>query len=109
MKELVALVPPEAVKLLLTLFLSFLLGLEREEHQQAKEGHASFGGVRTFPLIGLLGYALALVSGGQILPLAVGFAVLGAFLLVSYIHKIQTAQEPGATTEVTGLVTFLVD
>lgn len=108
MKAYWALIPPEATKLMLTLFLSFLLGLEREEHQQAKDGHASFGGVRTFPLIGLLGYAMALIAGRQILPLAVGFAVLGAFLLVSYRHKIETSQKPGITTEVTGLSTFLV-
>jgi len=27
--------PPDAVKILLTLFLSFLIGLEREEHKAA--------------------------------------------------------------------------
>lgn len=53
--------PPEAVKILLVLFLSFLLGLQREELKVA--GHYSFGGVRTFPLIGLIGYSIALISG----------------------------------------------
>jgi hypothetical protein len=47
MRDLVHLVPPEAAKMLLTLFLSFLLGLEREEHKVAAD-HYSFGGVRTF-------------------------------------------------------------
>ncbi len=46
--------PPEGVKILLVLFLSFLVGLEREEHK-ASTGF-TFGGVRTFPLIGLIGY-----------------------------------------------------
>ena len=67
------LLPPEAVKIVLVLFLSFLLGLEREEHKAA--GHYSFGGVRTFPLIGLIGYSLALISGTQLLPLTIGFLV----------------------------------
>jgi len=40
--------PPEGVKILWTLFLSFLMGLEREERRTAAE-HYSFGGVRTFP------------------------------------------------------------
>ena len=36
-----------------------LTGLEREEHRTGNEGY-SFGGVRTFPLIGLIGYSVAL-------------------------------------------------
>jgi hypothetical protein len=46
--------PPEAVQIVLVLFLSFLIGLEREE-RKATGGLYSFGGVRTFPLIGLIG------------------------------------------------------
>ena len=55
--------PPEGVKIALVLSLSFLLGLEREEHKSGAKLYL-FGGVRTFPLIGLLGYALSLLSGG---------------------------------------------
>jgi len=40
----------------MVLALSFLIGLEREEHKASGEQY-SFGGVRTFPLIGLIGYA----------------------------------------------------
>ena len=50
--ELYQRLPPEALKIVLVLFLSFLIGLEREEHKSAT-GSYSFGGVRTFPLIGL--------------------------------------------------------
>lgn len=103
--------PPEAVKILIVLFLSFLIGLEREEHKAEGE-HYSFGGVRTFPLIGLVGYVMALLSGGQLLPLAIGFAVVGAFLLVSYRHKLLSQQTegeaPGVTTEMSGLGTYLL-
>ena len=45
--ELYQRLPPEALKILLVLFLSFLIGLEREEHKVAV-GSYSFGGVRTF-------------------------------------------------------------
>jgi uncharacterized membrane protein YhiD involved in acid resistance len=55
------LLPPEGTKILLALFLSFLMGLEREERRTASE-HYSFGGVRTYPLIGLIGYATSLLS-----------------------------------------------
>jgi len=100
--------PPEAVKIALVLFLSFLIGLEREEHKAAN-GAYSFGGVRTFPLIGLIGYSIALVSGTQLLPLAIGFMVIAAFLLLSYWHKLTFAGTvAGVTTEMSGLATFLV-
>jgi uncharacterized membrane protein (DUF4010 family) len=98
--------PPEGVKILLVLFLSFLIGLEREEHKAGNEQY-SFGGVRTFPLIGLIGYATALLSGTQLLPVTVGFAVVAAFLLLSYRHKLASTSA-GVTTEMSGLATYLV-
>jgi len=108
--ELYRSLPPEAVKILLVLFLSFLIGLEREE-RKATTGYNSFGGVRTFPLIGLIGYSTALLSGAQQLPLAIGFLVIGGFLSLSYWHKLssaETAETAGATSEMSGLATYLV-
>jgi len=105
--ELYAQLPPDVLKIALVLFLSFLIGLEREEHKAAG-GSYSFGGVRTFPLIGLIGYSIALLSGPQLLPLAVGFLVIAAFLLLSYWHKLSSTQIPGVTSEMSGLATFLV-
>jgi uncharacterized membrane protein (DUF4010 family) len=99
--------PPEAVQIFLVLFLSFLIGLEREERKTA-QGAYSFGGVRTFPLIGLIGYSIALVAGTQLLPVAVGFLVVAGFLLVSYWHKISNSETAGVTSEMSGLATFLV-
>jgi len=99
--------PLDAVKILLTLFLSFLIGLEREEHK-AVAGYYGFGGVRTFPLIGLIGYAVALLSGTQLIPLTLGFLVVGSFLLLSYWHKLSSPQAAGVTSEMSGLTTFLV-
>ena len=99
--------PPEALKIVLVLFLSFLIGLEREEHKVAV-GSYSFGGVRTFPLIGLIGYSIALLSGTQLLPLIVGFLVVAGFLLLSYWHKLSGADAAGVTSEMSGLATFLV-
>jgi uncharacterized membrane protein (DUF4010 family) len=99
--------PTEAVKILLVLFLSFLIGLEREEHK-AEGGHYAFGGVRTFPLIGLIGYSIALLSGTQLIPLMLGFLVIGSFLSLSYWHKLSTAEAAGVTSEMSGLATYLV-
>ena len=99
--------PPEGAHILLVLFLSFLIGLEREERKASGDRYA-FGGVRTFPLIGLIGYAMALLSGGQLLPLALGFAVVGGFLLMSYWHKLTFSGLAGVTSEMSGLITYLV-
>jgi uncharacterized membrane protein (DUF4010 family) len=99
--------PPDAIKIVLVLFLSFLIGLERED-RKAKGGAFLFGGVRTFPLIGLIGYSIALLSGPQLLPLTIGFLVIAGFLLLSYWHKLTSADYAGVTTEMSGLTTFLV-
>jgi uncharacterized membrane protein (DUF4010 family) len=107
LKELTDLLPPEGLKILLTLFLSFLIGLEREEHHSRDAAYA-FGGVRTFPLLGLLGYALALLSEGSMLPLAAGFVVVGAFMVFSYRHKLAVEAEAGITTEISGLETYVL-
>ena len=105
--ELYSWLPPEAVKIVLVLFLSFLIGLEREEHK-ASGGSYSFGGVRTFPLIGFIGYSIALLSGAQLLPVTLGFLVVGGFLLLSYWHKLSRVEAAGVTSEMSGLTTYLV-
>ena len=99
--------PPQAQSILLVLFLSFLIGLEREGKKAATEIFV-FGGVRTFPLIGLIGYAMASLSGTQILPLALGFIAVAGFLLLSYWHKLVTGELVGLTTELAGLITYLI-
>ena len=99
--------PPEAAKIVFTLFLSFLIGLEREEHKATIDKYV-FGGIRTYPLIGLLGYSMNLLSGAQLLPLTIGFAVIASFLWLSYKHKLETADSAGVTTEISGLTTYVI-
>jgi uncharacterized membrane protein (DUF4010 family) len=105
--DLYRLIPPEGIKIFLVLSLAFLLGLEREEHKAAGTEYG-FGGVRTFPLIGLIGYAIALIAGDDRLPIVVGLAVVAAFLLLSYWHKLQSAGAAGVTSEISALATYLV-
>ena len=106
-KDLVGLFPKEALNILLVLSLSFLIGLEREEHK-AKGTSYTFGGVRTFPLIGLIGYMTAFLTDLSPIGVGVGFIVVGSFLLVSYLHKISMVGDAGVTTEVSGLLTYLL-
>jgi uncharacterized membrane protein (DUF4010 family) len=108
--KFVQFLPAEGIKIVLVLFLSFLIGLEREEHK-ANVSHYSFGGVRTYPLIGLIGYAIAFLAGGQFLPEILGFLVVGGFLMLSYWRKVSVEHAgdmPGVTSELSGLVTYIV-
>src|SRR5271167_2045383 len=107
MTDLYRMLPPEGIKILLVLFLAFLLGLEREEHK-ATAAEYGFGGVRTFPLIGLIGYAVTFLAGGQLLPVTVGLAVVAGFLLLSYSHKLRLSGAAGVTSEISALTTYLV-
>ncbi|MGC0774129.1 MAG: MgtC/SapB family protein [Candidatus Acidiferrum sp.] len=100
-------VPKHGAEIVLVLFLSFLIGLEREE-QKVKSEQYRFGGVRTFPLLGLLGYALCFISGTSLLLPAAGFVVVGAFLWQSYRHKLEGVALAGMTTELSGLVTYAI-
>ena len=104
-QSLMVSVPSEVFKLSLVLFLSFLIGLEREELK--RDGRRTFGGVRTFPIIGLVAYSLAFIAQGQVVPMLLGFAVVGSFMLLSYWFKLRTSTEAGITTEMSGLVVYL--
>ena len=99
--HLLSLFPSEAFQMVLVLFLSFLIGLEREELKRG--GKRVFGGVRTFPLLGLLGYGVAVLARDNSYAMLMGFMVVGAFMVVSYWHKLQGGVEVGMTTEVSGL------
>jgi uncharacterized membrane protein (DUF4010 family) len=108
--QFVQFLPTEGVKIVLVLFLAFLIGLEREEHK-ANETHYSFGGVRTFPLIALIGYSIALLTGRQLWPEVLGFLAIAGFMMLSYWRKVTTPQAdqmPGVTSELSGLITYLI-
>jgi uncharacterized membrane protein (DUF4010 family) len=105
LKELLLIVPTDALHIALVLALSFFIGLEREEHKQ-REAPYAFGGVRTFPLIGLVSYALALLSGEGLTPWALGFAIVGGFMALSYYHKLVADPPAGLTTEMSALATY---
>jgi uncharacterized membrane protein (DUF4010 family) len=110
MEQFYRFLPGEGIKIALVLFLAFLVGIEREEHK-ANEPHYLFGGVRTFPLIALIGYSVSLLAGSQLIAEILGFLVVGGFLMLSYWHKVSTNQAPsmpGVTTELSGLITYLV-
>jgi uncharacterized membrane protein (DUF4010 family) len=84
--------------------LGFLVGLERERKREVRG--SIFAGIRTFPLIALLGAISGQLSGEvgtMVIPL--GFAVLGALLSLSY-WRTSAGEKVGGTSEIAALVTF---
>jgi len=95
--------PPELAGFAVTLGLSLLIGLEREE-QRSDDPAGFFGGIRTFPIIGLGGFLLVHVFDSPI-PFAAGLVVLGGLLSVSHWASARDG-DLGLTTEVAALLTF---
>ena len=95
--------PSELSGFAVTLGLSLLIGFEREEHRPSNPA-GFFGGIRTFPMIGLAGFLLVEVFDSPV-PFAVGLLVLGILLAVTHWGSVQ-ANELGLTTEVAALLTF---
>jgi uncharacterized membrane protein (DUF4010 family) len=89
----------------MALLMGMLIGLEREHSQ--KEDEALFAGVRTFPLIALIGFLSALVTRAGtpwVLPVALGGVC--AMVVAAYWMTGQGAHK-GATTEFVAILTFL--
>jgi uncharacterized membrane protein (DUF4010 family) len=89
----------------LALALGFLVGLEREstkEHQKLV-----FGGVRTHPIISLLGFGAAwLYQYGATFVLPAGLLALGGLTVVAYVAKIRE-ERFGTTSEISALLTYV--
>lgn len=85
-----------------------LIGLERERSQQPD--HGSFvGGIRTHPLLALLG-ALSVSLSPNLIPWFPVTAFLGVLGLVAiaYHDDVRTGRDRGLTAEVSFLVTFVL-
>lgn len=91
-------------ELLIAVALGMLIGLQREWSA------SRVAGVRTFPLISLLGAICALLSkeyGGWLI--GVGLLVTAAMLVIANVAKLQAGSpSPGLTTEVSALVMYVV-
>jgi uncharacterized membrane protein (DUF4010 family) len=95
------------LRLALALALGFLVGLERES-TKIEQGSVIFGGVRTYPIISLLGFGCAwLQRFGVTLMLPVGLTMMGLLLAIAYTTKTKAGFH-GFTSETSALLTFLV-
>src|SRR3989344_1686298 len=94
---------------LVALALGALIGLEREYARYRQRGY-EFAGIRTFPLISLFGALCAYLGDSvSIWILLIGMMIIGMLTVIAYftINK-RMPQDVGATTEVAGILTFLI-
>ena len=96
---------PEAswINLGVALAVGFLIGIERERNKGAGPNRA-VAGLRTFTLISFAG-ALGVWIGGIPVFIATG-AIIGLLIAVGYMRTRDT--DPGVTTEIAMVVTFLL-
>jgi uncharacterized membrane protein (DUF4010 family) len=89
------LLDPKRLLLLLGLSLFFGLAFEGFHHGQASKPP---GGIRTFPLLGLLGAGLYAIDTRQALGFIAGLVLLGAWLLVYYRRRLDLPETPDGET-----------
>jgi uncharacterized membrane protein (DUF4010 family) len=94
-------------KFALAALVGLMVGLERE-HSQRESETSHFAGIRTFPLMTLLGCTAAFLSTeGQPWLFAVGFSGLAVLVLIVYAFSAQQG-DLGVTTEIAVLIVYLI-
>lgn len=85
-----------------------LIGLQRQQSRDEEKG-PGVAGVRTFPLIALAGALSALTAHTMgMWPMLGAMVMIGAFLAVSQYQESSRSADPGITTQVAALITFLL-
>jgi uncharacterized membrane protein (DUF4010 family) len=85
---------PSVANFALLLGLAFFFGLAFEE-LNAQGGPAYPGGIRTFPLLALVGALLYVLDPARAVPFAAGLLVLGAALVIHYRHSMDGTDADG--------------
>jgi uncharacterized membrane protein (DUF4010 family) len=94
------------LRFIVALAVGFLIGLEREGGRR-QHPHFFFGGIRTFPVVSIFGFACAyMADAGYAWILPAGLISVTAIAVTSYIEKMKTGRF-GATSETSVLLTYL--
>ena len=98
--------PPLLTKFLMTLAISFLIGIGLRDYYEGEGKFDTFGSVRTFVFIGMLGFMLYQLPGFGHLAFLLGLACLAPFLLVYYYNKVRQKKSPGLIGVVIAMLTY---
>jgi len=91
---------------LLTLGISFLIGIGLRQYYEAEQKFETFGTVRTFVFIGLLGFVLFQLPAVGPQAFLLGFVALLLFLLIYYANKVMQKKSPGLIGVLIALLTY---
>jgi uncharacterized membrane protein (DUF4010 family) len=90
-----AVLPPLVVPFLLTLAISFLIGIGLRDYYESAGKFDTFGTVRTLVFIGMLGFMLYTLPEVGNWAFLLGMVTVVSFLLVYYGDKVQHKKSPG--------------
>ena len=90
-----AVLPPLVVPFLLTLAISFLIGVGLRDYYEGEGKFDTFGTVRTFVFIGMLGFMLYTLPEIGNWAFLLGLVTVVLFLLVYYSDKVRQKKSPG--------------
>jgi uncharacterized membrane protein (DUF4010 family) len=93
---------------LLTMAVSFLIGIGLRDYYEQEGKVDTFGTVRTFIFIGMLGFVLIQLPGIGSQAFLVGLGCLTLFLLIYYGDKILKRKSPGMIGVLIALLTYTV-
>jgi uncharacterized membrane protein (DUF4010 family) len=103
-----AVTPDVVTPFLLTIATSFLVGLGLRDYYEHEGKAETFGTVRTFIFIGMLGFILIQLPTIGHQAYLVGFCCLTLFLLIYYGDKILKRKSPGMIGVLIALLTYTV-
>ena len=96
----------QATPLLLTLAVSALIGIGLRDYYEHEGKFDTFGTVRTFTFLGLLGFVLYQIPVPAHAAFLLGLAVIAPFLLAYYNHKIRQGRSLGMIGVIIAFLTY---
>ena len=100
--------PPLVSSFLLTLAVSFLIGIGLRDYYEGEGKFDTFGTVRTFVFFGMLGFMLYQIPVIGVHAFLLGMAAIVPFLLVYYNNKVSQKKSPGLIGVLIALLTYTI-
>jgi len=100
--------PPQLTPFLLTLAVSALIGIGLRDYYEQEAKFDTFGTVRTFIFIGMMGLIVYRIPVLGPYAFLMGMGVLGVFLVVYYQNKVSQRKSPGLIGVLIAMMTYAI-
>ena len=107
MQEIFQYIESDFAHLLLVTVFSLLIGLSQRHLHDNDTKVFAFGTDRTFTFIGIFGFIMLIIEPVQKLFFIAGAIIVTVFLAIHYFHKLKVFNEPGMTTVLVALLTYV--